>query len=44
MIDTIVEKAKKVNPNVEATIHFVGIILLFALMIIINVRDIIGLF
>lgn len=35
---------KKVNPNVEATIHFVGIILLFALMIIINIRDIIGLF
>ena len=35
---------KKVNPNVEATIHFVGIILLFALMIIINVRDVIKLF
>ena len=35
---------KKVNPNVEGTIHFVGIILLFALMIIINVRDIINLF
>ena len=35
---------KKINPNVEATIHFVGIILLFALMIIINIRDIFGLF
>ena len=35
---------KKVNPNVEGTIHFVGIILLFALMIIINIRDVINLF
>ena len=35
---------KKVNPNVEATIHFVGIIILFALMIIINIRDAINLF
>ncbi|MBQ8206014.1 MAG: RIP metalloprotease RseP [Bacilli bacterium] len=35
---------KKVNPNVEATIHFVGIIILFALMIIINIRDVINLF
>ena len=37
-------RKKKINPNVEATIHFVGIIVLFALMIIINIRDIIGLF
>lgn len=35
---------KKVNPNVEGTIHFVGIILLFALMIIINIRDVFNLF
>lgn len=35
---------KKVNPNTEATIHFVGLILLFALMIIINIRDIFNLF
>lgn len=35
---------KKVNPNVEGTIHFVGIILLFALMIIINIRDIFNIF
>ena len=35
---------KKINPNVEATIHFVGIIILFALMIIINIRDVINLF
>lgn len=37
-------RKKKINPNVEATIHFVGIIILFALMIFINIRDIIGLF
>ena len=37
-------RKKKINPNVEATIHSVGIILLFALMIIINVRDVIKLF
>ena len=37
-------RKKKINPNVEATIHSVGIILLFALMIIINVRDIFNLF
>ena len=35
---------KKVNPNVEGTIHFVGIILLFALMIIINIRDVFNIF
>ena len=35
---------KKVNPQVEGTIHSVGIILLFALMIIINIRDILNLF
>lgn len=35
---------KKVNPNVEATIHTVGLVLLFGLMIIINIRDIIKLF
>ena len=37
-------RKKKINPNIEATIHSVGIILLFALMIIINVRDIFNLF
>lgn len=36
-------RRKKINPNVEATIHFVGIIILFALMIIINIKDIINL-
>ena len=35
---------KKVNPNVEATIHFVGLVLLFGLMIVINLRDIFKLF
>ena len=35
---------KKVNPNVENTIHTVGLFLLFALMIIINIRDICNLF
>jgi len=35
---------KKVDPKLEATIHFAGIVVLFALMIIINIRDIIGLF
>ena len=34
---------KKVNPQVEGTIHSIGIILLFALMIIINIRDVINL-
>lgn len=37
-------RKKKINPNVEAMIHFVGIIILFGLMIFINIRDIIGLF
>ena len=36
-------RKKKINPNVEATIHFIGIIILFALMIIINIRDVINL-
>lgn len=35
---------KKVNPNVEATIHFVGLVLLFGLMIFINIKDLIRLF
>lgn len=35
---------KKVSPKIEGIIHTVGIILLFGLMIIINVRDIIKLF
>lgn len=35
---------KPVNKNVEAYIHFIGIILLFALMIIIAMKDIWGLF
>lgn len=35
---------KKVNPNVEATIHFVGLVLLFGLMIFINIKDILRLF
>lgn len=35
---------KKVNPKVEGTIHSVGLLLLFGLMIIINIKDIIGLF
>lgn len=35
---------KKVNPNVEATIHFVGLVLLFGLMIVINLRDVFKLF
>ncbi len=37
-------RKKKINPNVEATIHTVGLFVLFALMIIINIRDIIKLF
>ncbi len=37
-------RKKKINPNVEATIHTVGLFILFALMIIINIRDIINLF
>ena len=35
---------KKVNPNVEGWIHTIGFLLLFGLMIIINIKDIIGLF
>ena len=35
---------KKVKPEVENMIHTVGIFLLFALMIIINIRDVINLF
>lgn len=35
---------KKVNPKVEGTIHSIGIFLLFALMIIVNIRDILNLF
>ena len=37
-------RKKKINPNVESMIHFIGIIVLFALMIFINIRDIINLF
>lgn len=37
-------RKKKINPNVEATIHTVGLILLFVLMIVINIRDIFNLF
>lgn len=37
-------RKKKINPNVEATIHFIGIIILFALMIIINIKDILNIF
>lgn len=37
-------RKKKVNPNVEAMVHFVGIIILFALMIIVNIKDIIKIF
>ncbi len=35
---------KKVNPKVEGLVHSIGFILLFGLMIIINIKDIIGLF
>ena len=35
---------KKINPNVESYIHFVGIILLFGLMIFITFKDILNLF
>lgn len=35
---------KKVNPNVEGTIHAVGFLLLIGLMVIVNIKDIIGLF
>ncbi len=35
---------KKVNPKVEGMIHTVGLFILFALMIIINIRDIMNLF
>jgi regulator of sigma E protease len=35
---------KKINPNVESYIHFVGIVILFGLMIFITFKDILNLF
>lgn len=35
---------KKINPNVESYIHFIGLILLFGLMIFVSFKDIIKLF
>ena len=35
---------KKINPNVEAYIHFVGIVLLFGLMIFVTFKDVLKLF
>lgn len=35
---------KKINPKIEGNIHALGLFLLFGLMIIVNIKDIIGLF
>ena len=42
----VIEKItrKKINPNVEAYIHFVGIILLFGLMIFVTFKDVLKFF
>ena len=37
-------RGKPINRNLEGYVHFIGIIILFALMALISVKDIIGLF
>ena len=35
---------KKINPKVESYIHFIGIILLLALMVLVSLKDVLQLF
>lgn len=37
-------RGKPVNRNLEGYVHFIGILILFALMAIISIKDVIGLF
>ena len=37
-------RGKPINRNLEGYVHFIGILLLFALMAIISIKDVIGLF
>jgi len=37
-------RRKPINRNLEGYVHFIGILVLFALMALISIKDIIGLF